>query len=84
MVGSPKTPVKDNLGVNLCIVRTFCVLFVIKLWIDVKWHRVLLMGLLYAVDYLPFSTAPSTRLYFGRIVSHAKEGSPKNVREEFH
>ena len=83
MFGTPKTRVKVNLGVYL-IVRTFCVLFVIKLWIDVKWHRVLLMGLLYAVDYLPFSTAPSTRLYFGRIVSHAKEGSPKNVREEFH
>ena len=31
MVGTPKTPVKADLGMYLCIVRTFCVLFVIKL-----------------------------------------------------
>ena len=31
MIGTPKTPVKADLGMYLCIVRTFCVLFVIKL-----------------------------------------------------
>ena len=34
MVGTPKTPIKADLGMYLCIVRTFCVLFVIKLKID--------------------------------------------------
>ena len=63
MVGSPKKPVKDNLGVNLCIVRTFCVLFVIKLKILMKWHMILLLSSLYVVEFLLFSTAPSARLF---------------------
>ena len=63
MVDSPKTPVKDILGVSLCIVRTFCVLFVIKLKILMKWHIILLLSSLYVVEFLLFSTAPSARLF---------------------
>ena len=63
MVDSPKTPVKDILGVSLCIVRTFCVLFVIKLKIYMKWHMFLLLSSLYVVEFLLFSTAPSARLF---------------------
>ena len=34
MIGTPKTPIKADLGMYLCIVRTFCVLFVIKLKLE--------------------------------------------------
>ena len=50
IVGTPKPPVKDKLGVYLCIVRTFCVLFVIKLRMLVKWHSLILLGLLCMVE----------------------------------
>ena len=50
MIGTPKTPVKADLGMYLCIVRTFCVLFVIKLKILEKWIRVTLMSILQIVE----------------------------------
>ena len=50
MVDTPKTPVRVDLGMYLCIVRTFCVLFVIKLKILGKWIGLTLMSILQIVE----------------------------------